>query len=121
MNAILFFLEDSDLSPEGLVSPISKIRRLSISYRSLGVDKIIMVDKTRYRAGKYYTHSSESVEFEYYDDILEVLHKYSSMDIFVLDLFDNILNNNRIPTHVSTLGENKSNNSLFIVGPDSGS
>lgn len=119
MKSVLFFLEDMDLSPEGLVSPVSKIRRISISCRSLGVKELILVDLTKFKVGQYYTHSSESFYFRYYKNFVESLYDFSDREIIILDTYENITKHER--SAESLLNSKSNGNALYVVGPDNGS
>lgn len=117
MNGIVFFLEDEHTSPNGLINPQTKIRSLSISSRSFGIDTIFLIDLTKYKIGQYYKHNSESIAYHYYDDFHTFLQDYRDNHFIVLDLKKNIDRSWFVGYNVDEFDGYEENN-IFIVGPD---
>ena len=117
MIAALFFLEDAQTNPCGLISPETLIRRLSISARSFAVERLVMVDLTRYQSGRHYRHSSRSIEFEYHSTLAPALERYRDQELVFLDLKQNI---ERLKRPGENLFHSKPPraDALYIVGPD---
>ena len=75
MIGIVFFLE---MSHEGLnvASTDSVMDRREFDCRMLGATHLFMIDRTQYKSGQYYQHSSSEIEFERFDSIKELYQKY---------------------------------------------
>lgn len=116
MKSVLFFLEDADTDPNGLVSPELKIRRLAITCRSLGINELVLVDLTTYRVGQYYRHCSESFSFRYYTDFTKAVRDFEGREIIVLDLPGNIKKRGFEPENL--MGTECGGDALYVVGPD---
>ena len=77
MISVLFYFTDYDPT-FGLGSPKNYIQEWIYNAIVFSVDKIIMIDNTELKTGKYYKHYSSEIEFVYCENIEEAINKFDS-------------------------------------------
>lgn len=107
MVTVVFHLTDWVAYP-GTDNPQSLMHTWLHNCAGLGVDKLVMIDTTTYKLGKYYKHTITDIDFELVDDLALYLQDKTE-DVIFFELVNNstCLSNFTHPT-----------NAIYVVGPN---
>jgi tRNA(Leu) C34 or U34 (ribose-2'-O)-methylase TrmL len=108
MVTVVFHFTDFDDYPGGDL-PQSTMSAWVHDVKAFGADKIIMIDKTSYRIGKYYNHNDDSILFERYETLEECMDMYPN-DMWVFIEMDD--------RSVNLTEFNHPDNVTYVVGAD---
>lgn len=108
MTTVVFHFTDWDDYPGGNL-PKSIMSVWVHNVRAFGADRIIMIDKTRFKIGLYYEHSDDSILFERFETLEECMDAYPNDSWVFIELNEDSVNVNTF-THPE--------NCFYVVGAD---
>lgn len=112
----VFYFEDWT-QHVGASEPKATILRWLHNMKTLGVDKLWMIDKTTFQIGQYYSHHDANIQFERVTCLSEICEKLSGEDIewVFLELVRSMPDKEN---SVSLVGFAPPENAIYIVGGD---
>ena len=87
MVSVLFHLTDWQQYP-GVDNPQSIMHQWIHNCKSLGVDRLIMIDSTTYHIGQYYNHVSSDILFKRYTTLDECINDNIGENFIFLEIND---------------------------------
>lgn len=76
MITVVFHFTDWDNYP-GTDNPQSLMHKWRHNSCALHVDKLVMIDSSTYKIGKYYNHTSSDISFERFETLDDFLNQYT--------------------------------------------
>jgi len=117
MVTILFHLTDFD-PLYGLESPKNYINEWMQIAKAFGVDKIIMIDRTQFKLGKYYNHRSSDIGYEYYETLENSYDVHKDKNWVFFEDKETMESHN---VQISSLTNFKHpENPIYVIGPNFG-
>ncbi len=118
MVSVVFHFTDLD-PMHGLGSQKNYIKEWIYNAMVFGCDKVIMIDSTDLKIGKYYTHYSSDIGYEYYESLIDMKLVYPQNEFVWIFLESEHILSDEIKDVVD-LNDliHPINNVLYVFGPD---